>query len=129
MRSPERHTSGDHLGREDHTVRAAMRFAVLTGAGGIAFLILAALWVSTCSDSTAVDTAACGVAQRTMLGLGTPVILLFGALWAFIRTYQVWRAEGTWWGWQGAGWFLLTLMLVTLTMGFPTLAGPALGGG
>jgi hypothetical protein len=39
----------------------------------------------------------------------------------------VWRAEGTWWGWQGAGWFLMTLMLLTLTMGFPVLAGPLSG--
>jgi hypothetical protein len=48
---------------------------------------------------------------------------LFGtATWAFVRTYREWRNESTWWGWQGAGWFLLTLMMLTLTMGFPTLA-------
>ena len=54
-------------------------------------------------------------------------ILLIGGVGAFVRTYRVWRDEGTWWGWQGAGWFLMTLMLLTLTMGFPVLAGPLFG--
>jgi hypothetical protein len=128
MHSPDRRSSGDHIGRVDGTVRAAFRFAALVAAGGIAFLIVAALWVSTCGNTTDVDTVACGVPQRTLLGLGAPIILFAGAVWAFVRTYRVWRVEGTWWGWQGAGWFLLTLMLVTLTMGFPVLAGPALSG-
>jgi hypothetical protein len=40
-------------------------------------------------------------------------------VWAFLRTYQVWRARGGWWIWQGAGWFLMLLMLVVLTMTVP----------
>ena len=36
-----------------------------------------------------------------------------------MRTIQVWRAEGRWWIWQGAGWFLLALMLVVLFMTAP----------
>ena len=66
--------------------------------------------------------------QRTLLALGAPVILLIGGLWAFVRTYQLWRERGTWWAWQGAGWFLLILMLLALTMGLPIIAGPAIGG-
>jgi hypothetical protein len=31
----------------------------------------------------------------------------------------VWRARGRWWIWQGAGWFLLMLMLVVLGMTAP----------
>lgn len=54
------------------------------------------------------------------------MILLGAGLWAFLRTYRVWRDEGTWWGWQGAGWFLLTLMAVTLSMGLGPIAGPVL---
>ena len=46
--------------------------------------------------------------------LGTPVVLLVGAIAAFIKTYRVWRAGGTWPIWQGAGWLVLTLMLVSL---------------
>jgi uncharacterized membrane protein YccF (DUF307 family) len=113
---------------DDATVRAAVRFGLLVAVVGVAFLILAALWVSTCHGATA-DTAACGVAQRTLLAIGAPVILLIGGLRAFFRTYQTWRNRETWWAWQGAGWFLFTLMLVVLTMSMPALAGPALFGG
>jgi hypothetical protein len=42
-----------------------------------------------------------------------------------VRTYRVWRDHGTWWAWQGAGWFLMILMFVTLTMGAP-IAVPVL---
>lgn len=45
-----------------------------------------------------------------------PTILFLGGVGAFIRTYQVWRAEGTWPIWHGAGWFLLALSLVCLSV-------------
>lgn len=123
-RADER-SRGDRLGQEDDEVRAAIRFALLDTVAAVGFLVVAAFWVSTC-PKTGVDTAACGAPQRTMLALGSPLILLAGGLWAFLRTYRVWRAEGTWWGWHGAGWFLLTLMIVTLSMAVPAIAGPAL---
>ena len=129
MQRPEQRSRGDELGREDDNVRAAIRFALLTAVAAIAFLVVAALWVSTCDGPTAIDTAACGTVERTLLALGSPMILLIGGLWAFVRTYRVWRDHGIWWAWQGAGWFLFTLMLVVLTMALPTLAGPVLGGG
>jgi hypothetical protein len=113
---------GDHLGRRDDDTRAAFRYAALFTAAGVGFFVVAALWVSGCSAAD-VATVACGRPERTLLGLGSPLILLAGGMGAFVRTYRVWRAEGTWWGWQGAGWFLLTLMLLTLTTGFPVLAG------
>jgi hypothetical protein len=118
-------SGGDRLGQEDDEVRAAIRFAVLSAAAGVGFLIMAALWVSTCGP-TGVDTVACGPPQRTLLAFGGPVILFAAGLWAFLRTYRVWREEGTWWGWHGAGWFLLTLMMLTLSMGVPPIAGPVL---
>lgn len=118
----------DEGGPVDQGVGGAVRFAAATAAAGLVFLVVAALWVSTCTESTDVDTAACGVPQRTILGLGAPMILLAGAIWAFVCTYRAWRARGEFWSWQGAGWFLFTVMLVTLAMGFPAVAGPALGG-
>ncbi len=124
QRASER-SPGDRLGHEDREVYAAIRFAVLAAAAGIGFLILAALWVSTC-PGTNVDTVACGAPQRTLLAFGSPLILLAGGLWAFLRTYRVWKAEGTWWGWHGAGWFLLTLMVLTVSLGVPPIAGPVL---
>ena len=117
----------DNIGREDATVRAAIHWAAWWAVAGVAFLVVAALWVGTCGRGADLDTVACGPIERTILGLGAPVILLIGGVVAFVRTYRVWRAGGTWWGWQGAGWFLLTLMMLTLTMGLPALAGP-LGG-
>ncbi|HEU4362527.1 MAG TPA: hypothetical protein VFR27_13640 [Mycobacterium sp.] len=125
MQHSRQDLESDRLGQEDDQVRAAIRFAAVVTVSGVAFLLLAALWVSTCQGAT-VDTAACGLPQRTVLALGAPAILLGGGLWAFTRTYRVWRDHGTWWGWQGAGWFLLTLMLIALMMGVPAILGPLL---
>jgi hypothetical protein len=125
MQKADERSSGDRLGQEDGEVRAAIRFAVLAAVAGIAFFILAALWVSTC-PGTGVDTVACGAPQRTLLALGSPLILFAAGVWAFLRTYRVWKVGGTWWGWHGAGWFLLTLMVVTLGLGVGPIAGPVL---
>jgi hypothetical protein len=51
-----------------------------------------------------------------VLASSVPAILLLGGIGAFVKTYQVWRAGGTWPMWQGAGWFLLVLMLVCLSI-------------
>ncbi len=126
MRKADERSPGDRLGQEDGEVRAAIRFAVLATAAAVGFIVMAALWVSTC-PGTGMDTAACGAPQRTVLAFGGPLILLLAGLWAFVRTYRVWLSEGTWWGWHGAGWFLLTLMIVTVSMSVPAIAGPALG--
>ena len=67
------------LGQEDGEVHAAIRFAVLAAAAGVGFVVLAALWVSTC-PGTGVDTVACGAPQRTMLAFGGPLILFAGGL-------------------------------------------------
>jgi hypothetical protein len=122
MQTQER-SGGDRLGQEDHEVHAAVRFAVLAAVAGVAFLVVAALWASTCKGAMAIDTVACGAPQLMMLAFGAPLILLAAGCWAFLRTYRVWRSYGTWWAWQGAGWFLFMLMLVTLTMGVPPIAG------
>ena len=127
MPKADERSRGDRLGQDDDEVRAAIRFAVLAAAAGVGFVVMAALWVSTCGG-TSVDTVACGPPQRTLLALGGPLILLVAGLWAFLRTYLVWRSEGVWWGWHGAGWFLLTLMIVTLSMCVVPIAGPVLAG-
>jgi hypothetical protein len=103
----------------DANVRDAVRFGLGVAAAGVTFLVVGAT----------ADTVACGVPQRTVLAVGAPLILLIGGLRAFVRTYQTWRKQETWWAWQGAGWFLLTLMLLVLTMSMPALAGPAVFGG
>src|SRR6185312_4246902 len=112
-------------GQEDSEVHAAIRFALLAAGAGVGFVVLAALWGSTC-PGVSVDTAACGPPERALLGLGGPLILFAGGLWAFVCTYRVWRREGTWWGWHGAGWFLFTLMILTLSMVVPPIVGPVM---
>jgi len=109
------------LGRADSG--GAVKWAAWFAVAGTAMLVVAALWVHTCGVGADLDTVACGRAERTLLGLAPPVVLGIGTVGAFVRTYQIWRDDGTWWGWQGAGWFLMTLTLFTLTIGFPTIAG------
>jgi len=117
----------DDVRKDDANVRAAVRFALVVALLAAGYLVTAALWVSTCDGATA-DAAACGVPQRTLLAIGAPVILLIGGLRSFVRMYQTWRSHKNWWGWQGAGWFLFTLMLLVLTMSMSPLAGPAVFG-
>ncbi|GJO07720.1 hypothetical protein NJB1728216S_09030 [Mycobacterium marinum] len=91
-------SDGDRLGQDDEEVRAGIRFAALAASAGVGFLIMAALWVSTCGGRAGVDTAACGLPERTLLALGAPAILFASGIWAFVRTYRVWRDGGTWVG-------------------------------
>ena len=118
----------DDLRQDDANVRGAVRFGLVVALAGAAFLVFAALWVSTCHGATA-DSIACGVPQRTLLAVGAPAILLIGGGWAFVRTYQTRRNRESRWAWQGAGWVLFTLMLLVLAMGMPSVAGPAVFGG
>ena len=110
---------------DDTESRAAVRFGAVVGVAGVAFLVVAAVLVASCHG--AVATAACGPPQRVLLALGAPVILFVGGLRAFYRTWTAWKHRRSWWAWQGAGWFLMLLMLLTLTMGLPAMAGPVLG--
>ena len=85
--------SPNDLRQDDANVRDAVRFGLGVAAAGVAFLVVAAVWVSTCDGATA-DTVACGAPQRTLLAIGAPAILLIGGLRAFVRTYQTWRRAG-----------------------------------
>lgn len=125
MQQADERSGGDRLGQEDREVHEAIRFAVLATIAAVGFLLIAAVWVSTC-PAAGVDTVACGPPQRTLLAFGGPLIALAAGLWAFVRTYRVWKAEGTWWGWHGAGWFLLTVMALMVAMGVAPIAGPVL---
>jgi hypothetical protein len=127
MTTQQHHSTSDHLGHVDSEVHHAIRYAIVAAAAGVGFLIVGALWDSTCQGRLSVDTAACGVPQLTVLAFGGPLILFAAGVWAFVRTYRVWRSDGTWWAWQGAGWLLMVLTLVTVTMGAP-IAAPVLAG-
>lgn len=108
--------------RDEPEVRSAIRFGLVTAVLGVLFLIVAAVLARSCDDAV-VDSASCGRPERLVLALGAPVILFGGGLYAFVRTYRTWKNRQVWWAWQGAGWFLMLLMLTVLTMSMPALAG------
>jgi hypothetical protein len=103
---------------DDPSVHEAARFALVMGILGVGLQVLAAVWVKHCHGF---DTAACTMPYRTLLALASPVILFAGGVWAFVRTYRAWRHYQVWFAWQGAGWFLLLLMSVVLTVSLPVL--------
>lgn len=111
-----------HDVRPDHALRDVVRSTLGVAVAGGVFLLLAALWVSTCGGSVA-DPLACGVPQRTLLSLGAPVILLMGAARAFLRTTQQRRRSDVWAAWQASGWFLVVLAVLAVAMSTPALAG------
>lgn len=82
--------------RDPAAFRAAVRYAV-------AVIVVAGVALAVYAFTRAVAAAVL-----------VPAVLFVGGVGAFIRTYQVWRAEGTWPIWQGAGWFLFALFLVSL---------------
>ncbi len=113
--------------RNDPTVRVAVRFALLVTALGVAVLIVASLWASGC-DNSSDPGAACGAPPRIALALAAPAVFFAGAIRAFARTYQRYRDRQPWWGWQGAGWFLLMLCFAILFMAGVPIAGPGVLG-
>jgi len=120
-RSTEDVRHGDARARDG--VPDALRFTVGVAAAAVAFVVVATVWVGTCGGAT-FDTAACGAPQRTFLALGAPLILVYGGVRAFVRTYQIGRQNGITWPWQGAGWFLMAAMLLVLATSVPSIAMP-----
>lgn len=106
--------------RDRATYAAAVKFGGIVVAVALVVLFASLAWVNGCkSDDADGALAACSAIQRNTLAIGPAVILFVGGVGAFVRTYQVWRACGGWWIWQGAGWFLLVLMMLVLTMTAP----------
>lgn len=104
--------------RDRATFVSAVKLVAVFVAIALVVLLGSMAWMSGCKTGTgALDN--CSALQRNVLGVGPAVVLFVGGVWAFVRTYQVWRARGGWWIWQGAGWFLLVLMLVVLFMTLP----------
>lgn len=59
------------------------------------------------------------VTWRSLIaGMLVPGVLFVGGIAAFVKTYRVWREEGAWPIWQGAGWILLMLSLICLGVPF-----------
>ncbi|MDZ4266242.1 MAG: hypothetical protein U1D00_11190 [Mycobacterium sp.] len=104
----------------DDGVRDAVRAGAGWAAAGLVFLLTAAVWVSTCTGSTA-DAIACGAPQRAALALGAPAILLAGGVWSLARTYRIPRDLTAWWAWLATGSLLLALMVLSAVVSVPSL--------
>ena len=91
----------------ESSVWDVIRYTMLAATAGVGFFAVGALWMSTCTGATGLDTAACGPVQRALLDLGAPLILLAAAAWAF------WRGRG---GFQGATWLVAGAVLLVLTV-------------
>jgi hypothetical protein len=106
--------------RDRATFAAVVKLVGVFVVIALAVLLGALAWLNGCKEGTgqgALDN--CSALQRNTLAIGPAVVLFVGGAWAFVRTYQEWRERAGWWIWQGAGWFLLVLMMVVLTMTVP----------
>jgi NADH:ubiquinone oxidoreductase subunit H len=78
---------------------AAVYVGVVVAAAGVMFAVYATTW-----------------RENVIIASTVPAILFIGGVGAFVKTYRLWKDEGAWPAWQGAGWFLLTFMLVCLVI-------------
>ncbi|GAA4476302.1 hypothetical protein GCM10023094_15850 [Rhodococcus olei] len=104
-------------------IRRATRYTVVVLATALAVMALAALWAylgrSNCTEA---PTLVCATPDRYVLAIAPAAVLMVGGLGAFFHTYIVWRHGGTWPAWQGAGWALMTFMLIYAAIGAGLLA-------
>lgn len=101
----------------------AARFTALVVAASLAALGFALWSVHGCKSGRGPSVLDhCSAVQRNFLAVGAPLVLFLGVLCAFGRTIQIWRKHRRWWIWQGAGRFMLVLLLVVLTMTTPIAA-------
>lgn len=86
---------------------------------GVAMAVMVITLVSAGTDSQNCadrQPVACSDVGRYVLVFVPTGILLLGGLGAFATAYRAWRRGGTWPIWHGAGWILLTFMLIYLGM-------------
>ncbi|MFF2549689.1 hypothetical protein ACFVUS_01765 [Nocardia sp. NPDC058058] len=102
--------------RDPRTFRRAARYVVIVLALTAVVAAAALVWAAARPRCLDADTMLCDTAAKLTVGLGPGLVLLFGGIGAFVLTLREWRAGGVWPIWQGAGWFLFTLMVVYLTI-------------
>ncbi|CPT75684.1 hypothetical protein [Mycobacteroides abscessus] len=108
------YSDAERKDRDKRTHIQAVRFSAATVALAIVTFVTTVVWMGQCSVSVEVDKTLCGRHGTPAMAMAAPGVLMIGGVIAFVQTYRVWRRRGRWWVWQGAGWFLLLLMVVTL---------------
>ncbi|NMM84563.1 hypothetical protein B2J88_09335 [Rhodococcus sp. SRB_17] len=94
--------------------RRAAIFTIVVVGTALAVLLLDALAVNRQSGDSESGGGESGMSGIGILAFAPSAVFLIGGLAAFVQTYRVWRRSGTWPIWQGAGWFLMVLMLFSL---------------
>lgn len=94
----------------------AVRFSLVVIALAAAAFVTTVVWMGQCSVSLDAGSALCGRNGTPLIAMAVPGVLLIGGLVAFVQTYRMWRRRESWWIWQGAGWFLLLLMVMSLML-------------
>jgi hypothetical protein len=108
--------------RSADVVRAAVRLTVGIGAAALIFLVLANVWMGTCTGSTA-DGLACGTTSRSVLTAGAPLLLLLGAVVAARRGQRAHDSDG-----EASPWMIASLTLAVLTLFVAALSWSSLAG-
>ncbi|NNH70713.1 hypothetical protein HLB23_12695 [Nocardia uniformis] len=101
---------------DPRTFRHAAWYVVAVLVTTVVAVALTMTWAGRRSECSDADTALCDTMARTVVGLGPGGVLLLGGIGAFVMTFLQWRRRRNWVIWQGAGWFLFTLMVVFLSI-------------
>jgi hypothetical protein len=101
--------------------RRALAYALAVAATAVAVAALAAVLGYDSEECADARYLVCGTPEKHVLAFGPTLILLFGGLGAFGRTYSLWKEERYSRAWQGAGWALLVFMLIVGGLASPLL--------
>ncbi|MCJ0902084.1 hypothetical protein [Rhodococcus sp. ARC_M6] len=104
--------------------RRAAIFTIVVVGTALVVLLLDALAVGRQSGGSESGGSESGISGIGILAFAPSAVFLIGGLAAFVQTYRVWRRGGTWPIWQGAGWFLMVLMLFSLGLAASDYGGP-----
>ena len=92
MQTADQRSPGDRLGQEDREVHAAIRFAALAAVAGMGFLVLAALWVSTCPACCTSRRSSAYSRGENFTSSPRTVTIRTPALGSFARSLLIWTS-------------------------------------
>ncbi|WP_433678884.1 hypothetical protein [Nocardia sp. CA-119907] len=102
--------------------RVAIYVATVLAVAAVVFVVTA-IWAAQRAACANAEMMLCDAPAKTAIVAGPTVVLILGGIGAFVQTYREWRRGGSWPIWQGAGWFLFTMMIVYLGIGGGSVAG------
>ncbi|GAB4586886.1 hypothetical protein [Nocardia sp. IFM 10818] len=102
--------------RDPRLFRQAVKYVVAVLVVTAVAAGLAVVWASSRQACLDAESMLCDTSSRLVVGMIPGGILLLDGLGAFVITVREWRAGHAWPIWQGAGWFLLVLMVVYLSV-------------